>query len=136
MAKKQTKKVEVVKEPLIEEPVMVEEKHEEVYVEPKPKRVEKHTSSNSVHAPLHARKGAPFHTPFQYRSRRKAKPPFHARCSHNAAVSLKSWGPTRRANKGKSPDLQISQSCLCRTQFGPNCFSDVHETNSPALYSW
>jgi len=41
MAKKQTKKVEVVKEPLIEEPVMVEEKHEEVYVEPKPKRVEK-----------------------------------------------------------------------------------------------
>ena len=41
MAKKQTKKVEVVEEPLVEETVMVEEAPVETYVEPKPKRVEK-----------------------------------------------------------------------------------------------
>ena len=41
MAKKQTKKVEVVEEPLVEETVMVEETPEEIHVEPKPKRVEK-----------------------------------------------------------------------------------------------
>jgi len=41
MAKKQTKKVEVVEEPLVEETVMVEETLEEIHVEPKPKRVEK-----------------------------------------------------------------------------------------------
>ena len=40
MAKKQTKKVEV-KEPYVEETVMVEEAPKEIYVEPKPKRVEK-----------------------------------------------------------------------------------------------
>jgi hypothetical protein len=40
MAKKQTKKVEV-EEPLVEETVMVEEAPEEVYAEPKPKRVDK-----------------------------------------------------------------------------------------------
>jgi hypothetical protein len=40
MAKKQTKKVEV-KEPYVEETVMVEEVPKEIYVEPKPKRVEK-----------------------------------------------------------------------------------------------
>ena len=39
MAKKKT--AEVVEEPLVEETVMVEEAPEEVYVEPKPKRVEK-----------------------------------------------------------------------------------------------
>ena len=41
MAKKQTKKEEVIEEPLVEETVMVEEAPEEIYVEPKPKRVEK-----------------------------------------------------------------------------------------------
>jgi len=41
MAKKQTKKEEVVEEPLVEETVMVEEAPEEIYVEPKPKRVER-----------------------------------------------------------------------------------------------
>ena len=39
MAKKKT--AEVIEEPLVEETVMVEETPEEVYVEPKPKRVEK-----------------------------------------------------------------------------------------------
>ena len=39
MAKKQTKKVEV-KEPYVEEPVVVEEAPKEIYVEPKTKRVE------------------------------------------------------------------------------------------------
>ena len=41
MAKKQTKKEEVIEEPLVEETVMVEEAPEEIYVEPKPKRDEK-----------------------------------------------------------------------------------------------
>ncbi len=41
MAKKQTKKEEVVEEPLVEETVAVEEAPKEVYVEQKPKRVEK-----------------------------------------------------------------------------------------------
>jgi len=40
MAKKQTKKVEV-QEPYVEETVMVEEAPKEIYVEPKPRRVEK-----------------------------------------------------------------------------------------------